>query len=171
MLSIWYLVHLFSIVISLSNSDQKFLLSIWNSSVSNVWFQILCPHISFSMWILSVQADLSKPETIPATLVGIHTVIDCATGRPEEPIKTVSIFTSSLVLYLLKIKDINWLHDKNFSISSITWSCAWGLKFYFDRAFWSGWKQKHFGNVSTVLQNYLEMFRSIYWYPSQHTKA
>jgi len=37
------------------------------------------------------QADLSKPETIPATLVGIHTVIDCATGRPEEPIKTVSI--------------------------------------------------------------------------------
>ncbi|MBA0739179.1 hypothetical protein Gogos_012471, partial [Gossypium gossypioides] len=34
-------------------------------------------------------ADLSKPETIPATLVGIHTIIDCATGRPEEPIKTV----------------------------------------------------------------------------------
>lgn len=36
------------------------------------------------------QADLSKPETIPATLVGVHTIIDCATGRPEEPIKTVS---------------------------------------------------------------------------------
>ncbi|KAL9417416.1 hypothetical protein AB3S75_040406 [Citrus x aurantiifolia] len=36
-----------------------------------------------------VNADLSKPETIPATLVGVHTVIDCATGRPEEPIKTV----------------------------------------------------------------------------------
>lgn len=36
------------------------------------------------------QADLSKPETIPATLVGVHTVIDCATGRPEEPIKKVS---------------------------------------------------------------------------------
>lgn len=36
-----------------------------------------------------VNADLSKPETIPATLVGIHTVIDCATGRPEEPIKKV----------------------------------------------------------------------------------
>ncbi|XP_010242860.1 PREDICTED: uncharacterized protein ycf39 isoform X2 [Nelumbo nucifera] len=38
-----------------------------------------------------VNADLSKPETIPATLVGIHTVIDCATGRPEEPIKTALI--------------------------------------------------------------------------------
>lgn len=37
------------------------------------------------------QADLSKPETIPATLVGIHTIIDCATGRPEEPIKTVRL--------------------------------------------------------------------------------
>ncbi|XP_020091527.1 uncharacterized protein ycf39 isoform X1 [Ananas comosus] len=36
-----------------------------------------------------VNGDLSKPETIPATLVGIHTVIDCATGRPEEPIRTV----------------------------------------------------------------------------------
>uniref|UniRef100_A0A803MCF2 NmrA-like domain-containing protein n=1 Tax=Chenopodium quinoa TaxID=63459 RepID=A0A803MCF2_CHEQI len=36
-----------------------------------------------------VNADLSKPETIPATLVGVHTIIDCATGRPEEPIKTV----------------------------------------------------------------------------------
>ncbi|OEL19114.1 Uncharacterized protein ycf39 [Dichanthelium oligosanthes] len=36
-----------------------------------------------------VNADLSKLETIPATLVGIHTVIDCATGRPEEPIRTV----------------------------------------------------------------------------------
>nr|DAD41785.1 TPA_asm: hypothetical protein HUJ06_016108 [Nelumbo nucifera] len=36
-----------------------------------------------------VNTDLSKPETIPATLVGIHTVIDCATGRPEEPIKMV----------------------------------------------------------------------------------
>jgi hypothetical protein len=36
-----------------------------------------------------VNADLTKPETIPATLVGVHTVIDCATGRPEEPIKTV----------------------------------------------------------------------------------
>ncbi|PWZ52401.1 Uncharacterized protein ycf39 [Zea mays] len=36
-----------------------------------------------------VNADLSKPETIPATLVGIHAVIDCATGRPEEPIRTV----------------------------------------------------------------------------------
>lgn len=36
-----------------------------------------------------VNGDLSKPETLPAALVGIHTVIDCATGRPEEPIKTV----------------------------------------------------------------------------------
>ncbi|KAF4391202.1 hypothetical protein G4B88_016512 [Cannabis sativa] len=38
--------------------------------------------------IADERADLSKPETIPVTLVGIHTVIDCATGRPEEPIKT-----------------------------------------------------------------------------------
>ncbi|KAJ0952327.1 putative azobenzene reductase [Helianthus annuus] len=36
-----------------------------------------------------VNGDLTKPETIPATLVGVHTIIDCATGRPEEPIKTV----------------------------------------------------------------------------------
>ena len=35
------------------------------------------------------QGDLTKPETLPAALVGIHTIIDCATGRPEEPIRTV----------------------------------------------------------------------------------
>ncbi|KAF5198024.1 NAD(P)-binding Rossmann-fold superfamily protein, partial [Thalictrum thalictroides] len=34
------------------------------------------------------EANLTKPETIPATLIGIRRVIDCATGRPEEPIKT-----------------------------------------------------------------------------------
>ena len=47
------------------------------------------------------QADLSKPETIPATLVGTHTVIDCATGRPEEPIKTVrfGISLSSMLIF------------------------------------------------------------------------
>lgn len=44
-----------------------------------------------------VNADLTKPETIPATLVGIHTVIDCATGRPEEPIKTTG--KEKLLLY------------------------------------------------------------------------
>lgn len=42
------------------------------------------------------QGDLSKPETIPATLVGIHTIIDCATGRPEEPIKTVLFLSFQL---------------------------------------------------------------------------
>lgn len=36
-----------------------------------------------------VNGDLNKPETLPAALVGIHTVIDCATGRPEEPIRAV----------------------------------------------------------------------------------
>ena len=46
------------------------------------------------------QGDLSKPETLPAALVGIHTVIDCATGRPEEPIRTVSGYCI-FVLYIL----------------------------------------------------------------------
>ena len=30
------------------------------------------------------QADLGDPSSLPAALVGIHTVIDCATARPEE---------------------------------------------------------------------------------------
>ena len=30
------------------------------------------------------QADLTDPTSLPAALVGIHTVIDCATARPEE---------------------------------------------------------------------------------------
>jgi len=31
-----------------------------------------------------VQADLLDPTSLPATLVGVHTIIDCATARPEE---------------------------------------------------------------------------------------
>lgn len=37
----------------------------------------------------TVQADLSDPTSIPATLVGVHTIIDCATARPEESVGTI----------------------------------------------------------------------------------
>lgn len=47
------------------------------------------------------QADLSKPETIPATLVGVHTVIDCATGRPEEPIKKVRFIADMICIFVI----------------------------------------------------------------------
>lgn len=36
-----------------------------------------------------MQADLTDPTSLPATLVGVHTVIDCATARPEESADTV----------------------------------------------------------------------------------
>jgi len=36
-----------------------------------------------------VYGDLTKPETIAPTLVGIHTVVDCATSRPEESVMDV----------------------------------------------------------------------------------
>ena len=32
----------------------------------------------------TVQADLTDPTSLPAALVGIHTIIDCSTARPEE---------------------------------------------------------------------------------------
>ena len=32
----------------------------------------------------TVQVDLTDPTSIPAALVGIHTIIDCSTARPEE---------------------------------------------------------------------------------------
>jgi len=38
---------------------------------------------------VTVKADLTKPDTLPPALVGIHTIIDCATARPEESIKQV----------------------------------------------------------------------------------
>jgi putative NADH-flavin reductase len=37
----------------------------------------------------TVQADLNDPTSLPAALVGIHTVIDCATARPEESTQRV----------------------------------------------------------------------------------
>ena len=36
-----------------------------------------------------MQADLTDPTSLPATMVGVHTVIDCATARPEESTSSV----------------------------------------------------------------------------------
>ncbi len=36
-----------------------------------------------------LQADLTDPTSIPASLVGINMIIDCATARPEESIDKV----------------------------------------------------------------------------------
>jgi uncharacterized protein YbjT (DUF2867 family) len=36
-----------------------------------------------------VNADLRDPSSIPATMVGVHTVIDSATARPEESIEEI----------------------------------------------------------------------------------
>ena len=36
-----------------------------------------------------MQADLNDPTSLPAALVGIHTVVDCATARPEESTQKV----------------------------------------------------------------------------------
>jgi len=32
-----------------------------------------------------IQGSLVAPESLPAALIGVHTVIDCATARPEDP--------------------------------------------------------------------------------------
>jgi len=36
-----------------------------------------------------IEGSLARPETLPSGLIGIHTVIDCSTARPEESIYTV----------------------------------------------------------------------------------
>ena len=33
---------------------------------------------------IAMQVDLNDPTSIPAALVGISTIVDCATARPEE---------------------------------------------------------------------------------------
>ena len=38
----------------------------------------------------TVQGDLLKPESLPAALVGIHTVIDASSARPEESVEKVA---------------------------------------------------------------------------------
>lgn len=37
----------------------------------------------------TVNGNLAQPKTLPAALVGVHTVVDVATARPEESIKEV----------------------------------------------------------------------------------
>lgn len=36
-----------------------------------------------------LQADLTDPTSLPATMVGISAIIDCATARPEESTQKV----------------------------------------------------------------------------------
>ena len=56
------------------------------------WLQVRCivrprqnPADFLRDWgATTVQADLNDPTSLPAALVGIHTVIDCSTARPEE---------------------------------------------------------------------------------------
>eukprot|EP00775_Hariotina_reticulata_P004357 gene4357-4610_t len=38
---------------------------------------------------ITVQADLTDPTSLPATLVGVSAIIDCATARPEESTQKV----------------------------------------------------------------------------------
>lgn len=35
------------------------------------------------------QADLADPTSLPAALVGINAIVDCATARPEESTQKV----------------------------------------------------------------------------------
>lgn len=37
----------------------------------------------------TIQADLSDPASIPAALVGVHTIIDAATARPEQSVQKI----------------------------------------------------------------------------------
>lgn len=39
--------------------------------------------------VLAKQGDLLNPESLPATMVGINIIIDCATARPEEPTRKI----------------------------------------------------------------------------------
>jgi hypothetical protein len=45
---------------------------------------MLLVHLTFHS-----QADLTDPTSLPATLVGISAIIDCATARPEESTQKV----------------------------------------------------------------------------------
>ena len=50
-----------------------------------VMWQLICRFRLATMCSMCLlQADLKDLTSLPATMVGIHTVIDCATARPEE---------------------------------------------------------------------------------------
>ena len=45
---------------------------------------VLCPDFCAPALHTAPQADLTDPSSLPAAMVGVSTVIDCATARPEE---------------------------------------------------------------------------------------
>lgn len=54
----------------------------------------------------TVFGDLSDPEELPAALVGVHTIVDCATGRPEEPIKKVDWDAKCKLIQSAKVMNV-----------------------------------------------------------------
>lgn len=46
-------------------------------------------HLSAAPDAARLQGDLNDPSTLPAAMVGVSIVVDCATSKPEEPIRKV----------------------------------------------------------------------------------
>lgn len=55
----------------------------------------------------TVQADLNDSTSLPAALVGIHTVIDCCTARPEESTQRIDWEGKVALIQCAQVKD-NW---------------------------------------------------------------
>lgn len=75
----------------------------------------VAPYGNASTPMPRMQADLTDPTSLPAALVGIHSVIDCATARPEE--STMAIDWESKVALIQCAQ----------AMSIQRWECAEGL--------------------------------------------
>lgn len=62
-----------------------------------------------------LQADLTDPSSLPATLVGVSIVIDCATARPEESADRVDWEGKKALIQCAQVRPTTLLpaHDHN----------------------------------------------------------
>jgi hypothetical protein len=57
-----------------------------------------------------LQADLTDPTSLPATLVGISAIIDCATARPEESTQKVDWEGKVALIQCAQVRGTPWLN-------------------------------------------------------------
>jgi len=64
---------------------------------------------------LLLQVDLNDPTSIPAALVGIHTVVDCATARPEESAQKIDWDGKVALIQCAQVACFCLLHTRRFA--------------------------------------------------------
>jgi hypothetical protein len=74
--------------------------------------------------VIVLQADLTDPTSLPATLVGISAIIDCATARPEESTQKVDWEGKVALIQCAQVRPLERLCWWPGTLAASVWQCT-----------------------------------------------